>query len=93
VLQIFATGLGEVSPGVDDGNAASATTLSTTSSPPAVLLGARLLSIQFSGLAPGLAGVYQVNAALPGDIPAGSAQPLTLGNGLVSNALPVSVSQ
>jgi uncharacterized protein (TIGR03437 family) len=91
ILVIYGTGLGEVSPGLDDGQAASAETLSITSSPPAVLLGSRLLRIQFSGLAPGMAGIYQVNAAIPNDVVGGSALPLTLGNGLLSNAVPVAV--
>jgi uncharacterized protein (TIGR03437 family) len=93
VLQIYATGLGEVSPAVDDGAAASAVNLSMTSTPPSVQLGARLLRIQFSGLAPGMAGVYQVNAVIPTDVAVGTAMPLTLGNLLTSNAVPVTVSK
>jgi uncharacterized protein (TIGR03437 family) len=91
VLQIYCTGLGEVSPGVDDGTAASGENLSTTSSNPAVTLAGRILRIQFSGLAPGLAGVYQVNAAIPSDINTGTSLPLQLGNGLFSNVVPVAV--
>ena len=91
VLQIYGTGLGEVSPGVDDGAAASAVNLSMTSSPPSVQLGTRLLRIQFSGLAPTTAGIYQVNAMIPADMPLGTA-PLTLGNLLTSNAVQVTVA-
>jgi uncharacterized protein (TIGR03437 family) len=91
VLQIFATGLGEVSPGVDDGNAASAENLSTSSSPPVVMLGSRQLRVQFCGLAPGLAGVFQVNAMIPSDVVGGNGIPLQLANGLVSNQYLVTV--
>jgi uncharacterized protein (TIGR03437 family) len=93
ILVIYCTGLGAVSPAVNDGNAASAVTLSMTVSPPAALLGGRILRIQFTGLTPGLAGVYQVNAEIPENMMGGSALPLTLGNLLVSNAVPVAVSQ
>jgi uncharacterized protein (TIGR03437 family) len=91
VLQIFATGLGEVAPGVDDGAPASRDNLSMTTTPPGVTLGTRTLRIEFSGLTPGLAGVYQVNAVIPSDQQAGDAIPLQLGNGLFSNIVPVNV--
>jgi uncharacterized protein (TIGR03437 family) len=91
VLQIFATGLGTVSPGVDDGNAAPVGTLSPTSTSPNVLLGGQQLQVQFSGLAPGLAGVYQVNALIPARFSGGNGVPLVLANGLFSNEYPLSV--
>ena len=34
-------------------------------------LGNRMLAVSYSGLAPGLAGVYQVNFQAPADLPAG----------------------
>jgi uncharacterized protein (TIGR03437 family) len=71
-LQIFATGLGAVSPRVETGEAAPALTLSRTVSAPRVVIGGRALEPSFSGLAPFFSGLCQINVQLPADIAAGS---------------------
>ncbi len=91
VLQIFATGQGEVSPVVEDGVAAPLQPLSVTQSLPDVLIGNRRAQVQFSGLAPNLAGVWQINAVIPSDAPTGSAVPLVLIQALRSNTLSVAI--
>ncbi len=53
VLHIFATGLGAVTPAVDDGAAAGSQTLSNGVVAPNVFLGGRQLSLLFSGLGAG----------------------------------------
>ena len=79
-LQIYGTGQGAVTPPVDDGVAASAAPLSLRT-PPAVFLGSRQLAVQFSGLAPGLAGVWQINVVLPPDAPTGPSIMMTIDSG------------
>ncbi len=63
VVTIYCTGLGAVQPPVPTGAAAPFQPLSVTTAVPVVMVGGNPAQVLFSGLAPGLAGVYQVNAA------------------------------
>jgi uncharacterized protein len=65
VLEIYASGLGATDTLVVAGTAAPTQPLAHTSVTPVVRIGNQTGEVQFSGLAPGLVGVYQVNAALP----------------------------
>jgi uncharacterized protein (TIGR03437 family) len=48
--------------------------------------------VSFSGLAPGFAGLYQVNAIMPEGSPAGSAVPVVLSiGGVTSNTVTIAV--
>ena len=58
---------------------------------PAVTIGGRPAAVTFSGLAPGFAGLYQVNVTVPADAPAGN-QPLELsigGEAAQASSIPV----
>lgn len=95
-VSIFATGLGPVIFPPDDGEAASSERLSHTQSGVAVYLGppgfARLaFPVTYSGRAPGLVGVDQIDVRIPDDAPEGCAVPLTVG-GLTRWSQPVTVS-
>jgi uncharacterized protein (TIGR03437 family) len=92
VLTIYGTGQGAVAPAVDDGAAAGAT-LSYSTAAPNIFLAGRQLAAQFSGLAPGFAGLWQVNVPLPADAPTGTDMELTVTLGPTSNKLLVSVKQ
>ena len=92
VLQIFATGVGAVAPAVDDGAAAPAQPLAVGLVPPNIFLQGRQVPFQFSGLAPGLVGVWQINAVIPADGPTGSALTLEVDNGISSNKMLVAVT-
>jgi uncharacterized protein (TIGR03437 family) len=65
VIQIYATGPGALNSSVQDGVAPPSSPLVTTKSTPQVLIGGVQAEVQFSGLAPGLPGVWQVNAFIP----------------------------
>jgi uncharacterized protein (TIGR03437 family) len=91
VLHIYATGQGAVNPVVDDGVAAPAQPLSFSTSTPNVFLGGRQLVVSYSGLAPGFAGVWQLDVALPADAPTGLNLPLTVVHGMESNSIAVAV--
>lgn len=79
-ISLYATGLGPVSNTPASGDPASATLLSLTTSQPAVTIGGVAAPATFSGLAPGFAGVYQINVTVPSTISAGP-QPLTMSIG------------
>ena len=63
VIIIFCTGLGEVTPQV--GTGFPATGLHTTVETPTVTIDGILATVQFSGLAPGFVGLYQLNVTVP----------------------------
>jgi uncharacterized protein (TIGR03437 family) len=62
-IEIYGTGLGPVR---SDG------TLQRTVLTPEVLIGGGPAEVQYSGLAPGWLGLYQVNARVPEGVPSGS---------------------
>jgi uncharacterized protein (TIGR03437 family) len=62
---IFATGLGPVMPAVATGVAAPLSPLTATVQPSVVTVGGQRAAVAFSGLAPGFAGLYQVNVLVP----------------------------
>jgi uncharacterized protein (TIGR03437 family) len=91
-LEIYATGAGRVTPPVEDGAAAPAQPLSMTVAAPSVYLDGRLIPVAFSGLAPGLAGVWQINATIPADAATGPAVSVAvIHGGMIGNQLAVAV--
>ncbi len=76
---IYASGLGEVDPPATAGEAASSTSLHRLKRPVKVTVGGvEVAGIAFAGLAPGLAGVYQINGLIPPGVTAGNAVPVTV---------------
>ena len=65
VVVIYCTGLGEVSPAVVTGSPAPSAPPAQTVNQVKATIGGLAASVQFSGLTPGLVGVYQVNAVVP----------------------------
>lgn len=64
-LQIYLTGLGDVSPAVTEGTAAPTNPLSQTTNQFNVYIDGQTATVGYSGLAPGLAGLYQLNVVVP----------------------------
>jgi uncharacterized protein (TIGR03437 family) len=80
VVVIYANGLGPVDSPQSSGDPASSTVLTHTLVSPTVTIGGTPASPFFSGLTPGIVGLYQVNVTVPADAPIGT-QPLTLSIG------------
>ncbi len=93
VVLLYCTGLGAVTPAGTTGAVASSTTLSTSNITPIVSVGGTTAAISFSGLAPALVGLYQINFTVPAGIPSGSASVVVTSNGVASNTAKLPVQQ
>jgi len=91
-ISIFCTGLGPVANPPATGAPAPAEPLSATTTTPGVTIGSLQARVNFSGLAPGFVGLYQVNAEVPANAPIGNTVlvVLTIG-GSVSNTVTIAV--
>jgi len=90
-LVIYLTGLGPTSPAVGTGQAGPSNPLALTLTQPTVTLGGVELPLLYSGLAPGLVGVDQINVSVPYKVPEGMSVPLVITQGTVSTSIPVRV--
>jgi len=77
-LLLFLTGLGPVTPVIRDGAAAPSSPLSTVTADVKVYIGGRPANVVFKGLAPGLAGLYQINFTVPANAPLGQSVALAV---------------
>jgi len=91
VLLIFLTGMGLTSPAVPTGNPAPLNPLAVTLTQPTVTIGGVQLPLLYYGLAPGEVGVYQINAKVPANVPAGLSVPVKISQGSYSSSLSVRV--
>ena len=87
---IFANGLGPVDATQTSGGPASNTVFTNTLGVPTVTIGGSSAPLQFSGMTPGLVGLYQVNVQVPAGASSGT-QPLNLGIGGASASVNVVV--
>lgn len=71
VVQFFVNGLGAVSNQPATGEASPSVQLAMTQATPSVTIGGQNATVQFSGMAPGIVGLYQVNVVVPPGLAAG----------------------
>jgi uncharacterized protein (TIGR03437 family) len=88
---IYLTGLGDVNPFAIAGNPASSDILSETVVTPTVTIGGASADVSYSGLTPGYAGLYQINARAAGFTPQGTQQPLVVTIGSASTTVNVRI--
>jgi uncharacterized protein (TIGR03437 family) len=88
VLIMYVTGLGTVTPSVATGAATPLAPLSKTTAGPYVCIGVQSdgtlesdYLVDFSGLAPGFVGLYQINFTVPGDRVQSQAAPVVVSQG------------
>ena len=78
VVVIWCAGLGEVDQPVTAGEGAPSFPPAITADPVTVTIGGIDAPVQFAGLAPGFAGLYQVNAVIPEGVQPGNDVPVVL---------------
>ena len=91
VVVVYCTGLGAVTPAGTTGALASSTTLSRTNATATVTVGGTSADVSFSGLAPALVGLYQINFTVPGSTPSGANNVVVTVNGAGSNTAKLQV--
>jgi uncharacterized protein (TIGR03437 family) len=96
-LVIYAIGLGPTSPSVGTGQVAPSSPLAQLTAVPTVTFGDEIFPIvatpSFYGLAPGYAGLYQVNVQIPPNAPKGSSVSVAVGfpDGTISNDVKIAI--
>lgn len=92
-ISLYANGLGPVDAQPASGAAAGSDPLSRTRVTPEVTIGGRPAPVQFSGLAPGFVGLYQLNVQVPGDAPTGVQPVVVTVGGIASKASNMPVAE
>ncbi len=83
---LFATGEGPVTPAVPDGAPAPVNPLSIINAPVQVTIGGKSAQVTYQGLAPGYAGLAQINAIVPSGLMPGDQPVFITINGVPSNS-------
>ena len=91
VIVVFVTGLGPVIPPVATGAQSPGLPLSISSFTPTVTIGGIGSPVSFSGLAPGFAGLFQINVQVPAGAASGNLDIIVTANGVASSTAKVSV--
>lgn len=85
VITFYGTGFGPVLPLPATGEPAASSPLSTMNPAPVVAIGGRNSTVQFAGLTPGFAGLYQFNVVVPDGLGTGDLPVLMRAGGQISN--------
>ncbi len=88
-VSIYLIGFGEVTANLNCGAAGPRDPLMNTAMTPRVDLQGIPMPVRFSGLAPGFAGLYQINAQVPAHLPSDHTAVLTIAGGGESTAMTV----
>jgi uncharacterized protein (TIGR03437 family) len=90
-ISLYCNGLGPVTNQPATGAVAPAGPLAETTTMPTVTIGGQSATVEFSGLAPGLVGLYQINVQIPANATAGTqAVVISIGGATATANIPVS---
>lgn len=92
IVSVWLTGLGAVDPPVTTGTAAPASPLSRATALVTANIGNTSAEVRFAGLAPGFAGLYQVNIQIP-TMTAGQYPLQVAANGILSNSALIAIRE
>ena len=68
----YLTGLGPVNPSIADGTPGGSSTLNQSTNTISAVIGGVAATVGYSGLVPGLTGLYQMNITIPAGVPNGN---------------------
>jgi adhesin/invasin len=85
-IVLYTTGGGPISPPIPDGTAAPSSPLSLLTGNVQVSIGGKPAQVQYAGVAPGFAGLSQINAIIPSGLAAGDQPVFVSVDGVASNA-------
>jgi uncharacterized protein (TIGR03437 family) len=91
IVQIYVNGLGPVDNQPASGDPSPSQPLATTRALPEVTIGGQRAEVSFSGLTPGLVGLYQVNARIPAGAASGLQSLVITANGIISKTVMIPV--
>jgi uncharacterized protein (TIGR03437 family) len=91
IISVFANGLGPVDNRPPTGEVTPAQPFATTRQRPVVTIGGRPARVDFSGLAPGNVGLYQINIEVPAEVSSGIQPIIVTVNGIASQTARVPV--
>jgi uncharacterized protein (TIGR03437 family) len=95
IIIIYASGLGKTTPVLASGldSAVNGTAAPQNTNYPTVRIGGIVAALDFAGLAPTFAGLYQINAHVPANAPTGDAVPvqITTFEGQTSNSVTIAI--
>jgi uncharacterized protein (TIGR03437 family) len=86
IVSLYVNGLGAVDNPPASGEPAPADQLLRTRTVPEVTVGGQPAEVQFSGMAPGFVGLYQMNVRVPAGVSAGIQPVVVTANGIASKA-------
>jgi uncharacterized protein (TIGR03437 family) len=81
VITVLASGLGAINPTIPPGSVAPTSPPSPVTGDAGAFIGGIPATVQFAGLAPGLAGLYQLNIQVPAPARSGTQELLIYLNG------------
>jgi uncharacterized protein (TIGR03437 family) len=92
IIQLYASGLGPLSPAIPAGTPAPNSPLSNTTLAVTATIANQPATVTFAGAAPGLIGVYQVNVQVPLTAPSGSTRMvLSVGGNTSQNGVTIQI--
>jgi adhesin/invasin len=86
VILLYITGQGPITPQLPDGTAAPANPLSLINGTVGVMIGGKPANVVYAGVAPGFAGLSQINAVIPSGLVPGDQPVFVTIDGVSSNA-------
>jgi adhesin/invasin len=90
-ILLYTTGGGPISPTLPDGTAAPSSPLSLLTGNVQVSIGGKPAQVSYAGVAPGFAGLSQINVIVPAGLAAGDQPVFVTVDGVSSNAGLISV--
>jgi uncharacterized protein (TIGR03437 family) len=92
-IVIYLLGMGATNPPVASGQPAPSNPLAMVTAQPTITVGGQSAHVDFAGLTPGFAGLYQVDFAVPTTASAGNLPVVISQNGVVTNSTTLPVSK